>query len=482
MLEELVRKYQEHRDKKYDNDLKLQRLYNKLPKPIKQQLVLEERDGSATYESVKRRANYWILMNSTGSVDAWRRWKMEGDNEDDDGGQDRDSSGDLMGLKRGKENKERDGTMDTATSLDSGDTQQRIASRRRQCDEELRSELSQDLREWLQDFKENLVEKNVQPHQYSPSSFHESPMEPRAKVEPDSSKHSIFTHFPKDRNCDICQRTITRAPCRRRTSTVVPKAENLGDLITAHHKVLSEGCESQNNHRYAVVVQDLATQWIQPYPCETKTSQETERSLQKFLEPKRKPEVIHTDNSLDLGKSCGDQAWNHHTSTSYRSETNGIAAESRSTSKRRGTSAVMLHSGLDEKWWQIPWNAFAICEIFKTSWHVGKFLMKGRSANHLKGPIILCGAMVEYHPISARDQSRLHHFGKKALPGIFFGCALIAGRIWERDILLEVIEELEKMDASENPSSKNQCKTGTDATKESSLNIPSSRWYNKIVR
>ena len=56
----------------------------------------------------------------------------------------------------------------------------------------------------------------------------------------------------------------------------------VGDLKTADHKVLSDNCESRNNHRYAVVVQDLATQWIQAYPCKTKTSQETQRSLQKF--------------------------------------------------------------------------------------------------------------------------------------------------------------------------------------------------------
>ena len=64
-------------------------------------------------------------------------------------------------------------------------------------------------------------------------------------------------------------------------------AENFDDLITADHKVLIDNCESRNNHRYAVVVQDLATQWIQAYPCKTKTSQETQRSLQKFLEPNR---------------------------------------------------------------------------------------------------------------------------------------------------------------------------------------------------
>ena len=38
-------------------------------------------------------------------------------------------------------------------------------------DEELRGELWQHVSEWLQDFKENLVDENVQPHQYSPQLF-----------------------------------------------------------------------------------------------------------------------------------------------------------------------------------------------------------------------------------------------------------------------------------------------------------------------
>ena len=123
------------------------------------------------------------------------------------------------------------------------------------------------------------------------SSSHEVSLEPTCKRLEDLGKHSVYTHFPRDRDCDICQRTkIARAPCRRRIGGAVPRAENFGDLITADHKVLSENCESRNNHRYAIVVQDLATQWIQSYPCKTKTSQETLRSLQKFLEPDGRPE------------------------------------------------------------------------------------------------------------------------------------------------------------------------------------------------
>ena len=150
----------------------------------------------------------------------------------------------------------------------------------------------------------------------------------------------LKNHVPKDRTCEICQRTkITRAPCRRRIGGAVPRAEKCGDLITAEHKVLSKGCESRNNHRYAVVVQDLATQWIQSYPCATKTSQETQRSLQKFCEPNRKLKVIYTDISLEFDKACEDLSWNHCTSTPQRSETNGIA-ERAVRRVKEGTSAI----------------------------------------------------------------------------------------------------------------------------------------------
>ena len=161
-------------------------------------------------------------------------------------------------------------------------------------------------------------------------------------------QYSIKTHLPKNRKCDVCLRSnMTRAPCRRRTGEALPRAEKYGDMTTADHNVLSDNCESRNNHRYALVVQDLATQWIQAYPCKTKTSQETEKSLRKFLEPSEKPKVIYADNSLEFGKSCEDLSWNHRTSTPHRSETNGIAERAVRRAKE-GTSAVLLLSELDE--------------------------------------------------------------------------------------------------------------------------------------
>ena len=55
---------------------------------------------------------------------------------------------------------------------------------------------------------------------------------------PTPRKHSIYVHFPKDRNYEVYLRTkMTRALCRKRTGEAVPRAEKFGDLITAEHKV-----------------------------------------------------------------------------------------------------------------------------------------------------------------------------------------------------------------------------------------------------
>ena len=118
-----------------------------------------------------------------------------------------------------------------------------------------------ELSDWLQEFRENLDDESspseprgdsAPEDRDTSSSSHEFPVESRAKVEPGSGKHSVYKHFRKDPNCDICLKTkIKMTYCRTRAGTVVPRAENFGDLITADHKVLSEESEPRNNHRYA---------------------------------------------------------------------------------------------------------------------------------------------------------------------------------------------------------------------------------------
>ena len=79
----------------------------------------------------------------------------------------------------------------------------------------------------------------------------------------------------------------------------------------------------------------------------------------------------------------------------------------------------------------------------------GKTPCERRFGKPFKGPIIPFGSLVEYYPIYAKDQSRIHQVGKKVLLGLFFGYDLYAVRIWKDDKLVADIEELEKMDASD---------------------------------
>ena len=221
-------------------------------------------------------------------------------------------------------------------------------------------------------------------------------------------------------------------------------------LITADHKVLSEGCESRNDHRYAVVVQDLATQWIQSYPVKTKTSQETLRSLQKFLEPNRKPKVIYTDNSLGFGKACEDLSWNHGTSTPHRSETNGIVERAvrrvkegtrhlcsivaiRSGWKIVGRFHGMLHLPAKRSrslvWWE---NS-----IWETFWET---MERTDHSDWFTGWVLpyLCEGPVKNPAI-----------WKERLTWIVPWMRFVRGGIWKGEILVADLDELETMDASE---------------------------------
>ena len=109
----------------------------------------------------------------------------------------------------------------------------------------------------------------------------------------------------------------------------------------------------------------------------------------------------------------------------------------------------MLQSGLNEYWWADSTECYWYLRNIQDLLSDGKTPYEIRFEELSKGPIIPFGSVIEYHPICAKDQSRIHQCGKKVLPGLFLGYALYAGRIWKGDIMVADIEELETMDASE---------------------------------
>ena len=116
---------------------------------------------------------------------------------------------------------------------------------------------------------------------------------------------------------------------------------------------------------------------------------------------------------------------------------------------KQGTSAVLLQSGLNESWWADSMECYTYLRNVTDLLSDGKTPYERRFGQPFKGPIMPLGSLVEYHPITAKDQSRIHQFGKKVLRGLFLGYALYAGRTWKGDVLVTDFEELETTDASE---------------------------------
>ena len=162
-------------------------------------------------------------------------------------------------------------------------------------------------------------------------------------------------------------------------------------------------------------------------------------NVMKFLEPTRKPKVIYTDTSLEFGKFCEELSWNHCTSTQIRNKMGLLkeqCAESRTGHLLYCYSPTwMKNCGL------ILWNATVICETFKTSLADGKTPYERRSGMPFNGPVTPFRAMVEYHPIPAKDPSRLHQFGAKVLPGIFLGYALYAGKFGKETLWSQTLKK-----------------------------------------
>ena len=177
-------------------------------------------------------------------------------------------------------------------------------------------------------------------------------------------KHSIFTHFTKSRNCDVCFQ--------------IKKDEK-------HRKVTKFFMR-------AVLVQDLAARWIQSFPYKRESTHDT-KSIIVILEPSTALKLCIWRNWWNLGKF--GRMCHGTTATHHWSETSGFTGRSVWWVKRRYVSSmVMIRIG--ERWWLDSMECY--CYQRKVQDLYRQF------GEPLKGPIRASGAMVEYRPSSLKDQ------------------------------------------------------------------------------
>ena len=100
--------------------------------------------------------------------------------------------------------------------------------------------------------------------------------------------HNFFTHFPFDATCKVCLaakiQKATRAACTdHRRCDALPEATAFADRLTADHKIMNEENKSAGDEDLvACGIQDIYTNWLQAYPCKTKSAQETLKCFQAF--------------------------------------------------------------------------------------------------------------------------------------------------------------------------------------------------------
>ena len=109
--------------------------------------------------------------------------------------------------------------------------------------------------------------------------------------------------------------SLQRAPCK---NALVMQYQEQNMLVTwwRHITKFSVKADSRHNHRYAVVVQELATQWI---PVVSVCNQNFSEDGNEFTKVSRAVGDARKsfDNSLDFGKACEELSWNHCTSTPH---------------------------------------------------------------------------------------------------------------------------------------------------------------------
>ena len=182
-----------------------------------------------------------------------------------------------------------------------------------------------------------------------------------------SNTHNVFTHFPKDPNCPICQKgKAIKARCSRKSGDSekpdsLPKPTAFGQMISADHAIFNEDFASRKHDTVALVVQDAFTYWLQAYPAKRKTADECYIAFRRFMGVGKEAGHCWSDGSEELKASLNRLQWPHDSSTPNRPATNGIIERAMQRTKE-GTSVCLVQSGLDDQWWDLAMQCYCFSE------------------------------------------------------------------------------------------------------------------------
>ena len=243
----------------------------------------------------------------------------------------------------------------------------------------------------------------------------------------------VCSHVPLKEWTQIRKATLQKRRHKNGSTVLILTSANTERDILHERKRMVTWKQQSAKANLGTITNSLSWYKISPfsgyYPCETKTSQETEKNCTKdswaLAEAKRylhgrfiKIWQVFWRISMESSRHCSETRKRRTSCTS---------------SKRRDTAAL-LQPGLNGKWWSDSMKCFYHLRNVQNLLANGKSQYERRSGESVKGPIVLFDALISK--------------GKKLLRWFFLVMLYSRARTWEEDILITDVEELENLASS----------------------------------
>ena len=232
------------------------------------------------------------------------------------------------------------------------------------------------------------------------------------KKEAKSLKH-LMTHFPKNKYCSVCMRAnMQNVRYQNKGGAEHHKAEQFGDHATGDSMAL-HGLKNRGFHgeRNAVVLRDVATAFIDTYPCKTRDESDAHDAFRYFEGPNDKIKYWYSDKAPELLKAAQMMKWKIDSATPGMPWTNGLA-ESTVKLVLHGGRACLMGAGLPAKYW--PYATKYFCMASNIEIEGGTSPWFERHGSQFTGMRLPFGCLVDYYPTPKRPDSAAMKANKEA--------------------------------------------------------------------
>ena len=127
------------------------------------------------------------------------------------------------------------------------------------------------------------------------------------------SKNHLLCHLPKNPYCKTCQQAkMLKPPSRVSGGSKHIDAERFAEHITADFLIAATDEEAGlDGEQVAMVVKDVATDFMYIYPSGRRTARDAVLALKHFIGHNDEVGIMYSDNAPELLSALKDLKWRH---------------------------------------------------------------------------------------------------------------------------------------------------------------------------